>query len=255
MRVITKERIAMCILTIILVFILSLRTSYFCLSDSKISTWNNADYPEFVIKISDIASYNNCKITGNTLEMIGDDPYIVFDLGGLLVRDVNLDILEGYDKSYKIYYAIDDIFSEEYVGRNWIEIRDDIILVENTVNLLRIDFEGTAIGEKYELKSDSIRLNSNQDEHLYAEYRIKPSIPYAIAFIVITGLYLIWGLFEKRYARTMIVYIYLLLMEEVVLNVAISNEDFLTKATMVGVCIGGGALCHILVQIDSQEKN
>lgn len=230
-------------MALILLFIIWVGYSFW--SEGKMSTWNNTDYPETNIMISDMVNCNSCVITDNTLELTGTDPYILFAPGGVLVRDVNVDFLENYDKSYKIYYAPNDILSEDYVGKEWIARNDEVFLIDSKINLLRVDFEGTEVGEKYTIKKDSICLNSNEDKNMYMEENIKPCLAYAIVLIVIVGAYMTLLLHKKHYIAAAVVYIYFLMIERIWLRIPLSNADVLTQVAMTMVCIGGGVLWNI----------
>lgn len=203
---------------------------------------NSSKYVRQECNEKDIIEFHDCKLLAHQqIEISGKDPYLVMKIHEMEVGSVYLQMLEKYSGEYKIYYASNDGFSEDRVatrGRN----AENIFVIGESVNLIRIDFEGAVFNERYHLAND-FRVAMNTHVKQIFNDVLQAFIVWGI-YILVSGIYLYYLFKNNRFICAGVVWIYNTVLGLVWLNYISSRTSMFVNvvmllATFVGMIFWG----------------
>lgn len=226
------------ILVCILMVVVYIGVTYSYLIDNERLEFvlNNKSYDYYEINAESFSALNDCVFTEQKeLEITGGDPYIIVQVPLTQISYVTLELMEEYPRAYKVYYALDGCFTEEYTEMSVNGSRE--LYIGATVNTLRIDLENVSTGDKYILNEDVEIFLNHVDEETIRE--ILNAIYFLAAYVLISVGYMIYLIIRKKTRETILVYLYTIVISLVwITGMSVQLETYIRGIMLLVVCLG-----------------
>lgn len=244
----SNVKILYCILSIL--FILIVMGEFIIYNKKEIRyIIKREEYPKVTFGIEDAVTYNDCVIDkeGN-LRITGDDPYLLYTVNPLWAWNISIDCLGGFKGKYKVYYALNENFSEEKTKFE----KGNEIIIGDFVNALRIDIEDTSKGKEYRILNNG-NLILNGESRVNIRYLISTLFIYLL-FAFLMYVYLVRTVWGEKFAIYLIGYLYLLAINHVWAEAVSKNIEISVRIIMLVSLCCGLLFVREIVRIENEKK-
>lgn len=232
-----KRKLVWIYILFIIIYATTICISIFHNKNIKIAVKSNDTYIQYKCEKMNIVAAHECLIDeDNKIEILGNDPYLVYEFPTLEVGIVTVSGFKNYSGEYKLYYAMDEPFSEDRVATISKRQRNTFVIGAR-VNSIRIDFEKVPVGAKYNL-TDHVGFVVNENLENVSNDILK-SVYIFMVYVFLSFLCFIYFWRKDKFLRMIIAWGYSIGVSVVWICCIFVQSDMLVNVTMLLVACAG----------------
>lgn len=226
-----KRKLVWMPIVFIIIYIIVICVSIVHNSHIKTAIKSNDMHTQYKCEKTNIVGIHDCLLDEeNKIKILGGDPFLIYEFEPLDVGLVSVSGIKDYKGVYKLYYAMDEPFSEYRVATTR---ENNLFVVGERVNTIRVDFENVPVGATYDL-SDYVGLVINENLN-----DIFLSVLIFIVYVVLSLLCFIYFLWKNRVLRMIVAWGYSIIISAIWVHCIFIQTDMLVSMAMLIVACAG----------------